>query len=31
MLLDMLDNDDSNLQTKFRVHIASNIFKIIQF
>ena len=27
----MLENDDSNLQTKLRVHITSNIFKIIQF
>ena len=27
----MLANDDSNLETKFGVHIASNIFKIIQF
>ena len=29
----MLENGDSNLQTKFgvRVHITSNIFKIIQF
>ena len=27
----MLENDHSNLQTKFGVHITSNIFKIIQF
>ena len=27
----MLENDDFNLQTKFGVHITSNIFKIIQF
>ena len=29
----ILENGDSNLQTKFgvRVHITSNIFKIIQF
>ena len=27
----MLEHDDSNLQTKFEVHITSNIFKIIQF
>ena len=30
-VLDMLETDDSNLQTKFGVHITSNIFKIIQF
>ena len=30
-LLNMLENDDSNLETNFWVHIASNIFKIIQF
>ena len=32
-LQNMLENGDSNLQTKFgvRVHITSNIFKIIQF
>ena len=30
-LLNMLENDDSNLQTKVRVHITSNNFKIIQF
>ena len=30
-LLNMLENDHSNLQTKFGVHITSNIFKIIQF
>ena len=30
-LLNMLENVDSNLQTNFRVHITSNIFKIIQF
>ena len=28
-LLNMLENDDSNLQTKFSVHITSIIFKII--
>ena len=27
----MLENGHSNLQTKFGVHITSNIFKIIQF
>ena len=27
----MLENCDSNLQSKFGVHITSNIFKIIQF
>ena len=27
----MLENGHSNLQTKFAVHITSNIFKIIQF
>ena len=27
----ILENDDSNLQTKFSVHITSNIFKIIKF
>ena len=27
----MLENDHSNLQTKFGVHFTSNIFKIIQF
>ena len=27
----MLENGDSNLQTKFGKHITSNIFKIIQF
>ena len=26
-----LENGNSNLQTKFGVHITSNIFKIIQF
>ena len=26
----MLENDDSNLQTKFEVHITSNNFRIIQ-
>ena len=31
VLLNMLENDDSNLQTKFGVHINSNIFKIIKF
>ena len=31
ILLNMLENDDSKLQTKFSVHITSNIFKIIQF
>ena len=30
-LQNMLENDHSNLQTKFGVHITSNIFKIIQF
>ena len=32
-LQNMLENGDSNLQTKFgvRVHITSNIFQIIQF
>ena len=30
-LLNMFDYDDSNLQTKFRVRITSNSFKIIQF
>ena len=30
-LLNMLENVDSNLQTKFEVHVTSNIFKIIQF
>ena len=30
-LKNMLENDDFNLQTKFGVHITSNIFKIIQF
>ena len=32
-LQNVLENGDSNLQTKFgvRVHITSNIFKIIQF
>ena len=30
-LLDMLENDDSNLKTKFRVYITSNIFEIIKF
>ena len=29
-LLNMLENDDSKLQTKFREHINSNIFKIIK-
>ena len=29
VLLNMLENDDSKLQTKFGVHITSNIFKII--
>ena len=28
---DMIENDDSNLQTKFGMHITINIFKIIQF
>ena len=27
LLLNILENDDSNLQTKFRVHITSNIFQ----
>ena len=27
----MLENGGSNLQTKFGVHITSNIFKMIQF
>ena len=31
VLLNMLENDDSKLQTKFGVHITPNIFKIIQF
>ena len=31
VLRNMLENDNSNLQTKLRVHITSNIFKIIQF
>ena len=26
-----LENDDSNLKTKFGVHITSNIFKITEF
>ena len=26
-----VENDDSNLQSKFGVYITSNIFKIIQF
>ena len=30
ILLNMLENDDSNLQTKFGVHITSDIFKKIQ-
>ena len=30
-LQNMLENGDSNLQTKFGVHITLNIFKIIQF
>ena len=30
-LLNMLENDDSNLQTKFGMHITSNIFKIMHF
>ena len=30
-LQNMLENGHFNLQTKFGVHIASNIFKIIQF
>ena len=30
-LQNMLENVDSNLQTKFGVHITLNIFKIIQF
>ena len=30
-LQNMLENGDSNLQTKFGVHITSNIFKIYQF
>ena len=30
-LQNMLENDYYNLQTKFGVHITSNIFKIIQF
>ena len=30
-LQNLLENGDSNLQTKFEVHITSNIFKIIQF
>ena len=31
ILQSMLENDDSKLQSKFGVHITSNIFKIIQF
>ena len=31
LLQNMLENGHSNLQTKFGVHITSNIFKIIQF
>ena len=31
VLQNMLDNGHSNLQTKFGVHITSDIFKIIQF
>ena len=31
VLQNMLENGHSNLQTKFGVHITSNIFKIIQF
>ena len=30
-LQNMLENGDSNLQTKFGVHNTSNIFKIIEF
>ena len=30
-LQNMLENGHSNMQTKFGVHITSNIFKIIQF
>ena len=30
-LQNMLENGDSNLQTKFGVHITLNIFKIMQF
>ena len=30
-LQNMLENGHSNMKTKFRVHITSNIFKIIQF
>ena len=30
-LQNMIENGHSNLQTKFEVHITSNIFKIIQF
>ena len=30
-VLNMLENDYSDLQIKFGVHITSNIFKIIQF
>ena len=30
-LQNMLENGHSNIQTKFGVHITSNIFKIIQF
>ena len=30
-LQNMLENGNSNLQTKFGVHITSNIFKNIQF
>ena len=31
LLLNMLENDDFNLQTKFGVYITSNIFKITEF
>ena len=30
-LLNMLENDDFSLQTKFGVHITSRIFKITKF
>ena len=31
VFLNMLENNDSNLQTKLTVHITSNMFKTIQF
>ena len=30
-LLNMLENDDYNVQTKFGVHITPNIFKLTKF